>query len=66
LKEIEGIKVSMFADDVVIWSSTKNNNKQQKTLEKIMNHSLEVLNSLAAENTMLISKSNTMYQFFSL
>jgi hypothetical protein len=45
LKKIEGIEVSMFAEDVVIWSSTENNNKQQDTLEKIMNHSLELLNS---------------------
>ena len=29
LKKIEGIKVSMFVDDVVIWASAKNNNKQQ-------------------------------------
>jgi len=44
---IEGIKFSMFVDDVVIWSSAKNNNKQQqkKTVAKIMNHSLKVLNS---------------------
>ena len=68
LKKIEGIKVSMFVDDVVIWASAKNNNKQQRTLEKTMNHSLEVpvLNSWATENNIIINKLKTMYQFFSL
>jgi len=31
-----------------------------------MNHSLEVLNAQATENNMMINKSKTMYQFFSL
>jgi hypothetical protein len=31
-----------------------------------MTHSLEVLNSWAIENTMVINKTNTMYQLFSL
>jgi hypothetical protein len=56
---------SMFADKVVIWSSAEIN-KQQRTLEKNMNHSLEFLNSWATENNMIISKSKTRYQFFSL
>lgn len=56
----------MFVDDVVIWASAKNNNKRQRTLEKIMNLSLEVLNSWATENNMNINKSKTVYQFFSL
>jgi hypothetical protein len=43
LKKIEGIKVTMFVNDVVIWASAKNS--KQRTLEKIMNHSLEVLNA---------------------
>jgi hypothetical protein len=43
LKKIEGIKVTMFVDDVVIWASAKNN--KQRTLEKTMNHSLEMLNA---------------------
>jgi hypothetical protein len=33
-KKTEGIKVSMFVDDVVIWASAKNINQQQRTLEK--------------------------------
>ena len=53
-------------DDVVIWASANNNNKQQIILEKTMNHSLEVLNSWAAENNMIIDKLKTMYQYFSL
>jgi len=44
LKKIEGIKVTMFVDDVVIWASAKHD-KQQRTLEKTMNHSLEVPNA---------------------
>jgi hypothetical protein len=28
LKKIEGIKVSMFTDDVMMWASANNNNKQ--------------------------------------
>jgi len=55
----------MFVDDEVNWASAKNNNKQQRTLEKTMNHSLEVLNAWATEN-MMINNSKTMYQFFSL
>jgi len=47
LKKTEGRKVSMSVDNVVIWSSAKNNNKQQRTLEKFMYHSVEVLNSWA-------------------
>ena len=66
LKKIEGIEVSMFVDNVVIWASAKNNNKPQRTLEKTMNHSLEVLNSWAKENNMNINKLKTTYQFFSL
>jgi hypothetical protein len=31
-----------------------------------MNHSLEVLNAWATENNMMINRSKTMYQFFSL
>jgi predicted nucleic acid-binding protein len=42
LKKIEGMKVTIFVDDVVIWALAKNN-KQQRTLEKTMNHCLEVL-----------------------
>jgi hypothetical protein len=45
LNNVDGIKVSMFAADIVIWTSGKNNNKQQRTLENNKNHSLEVLNS---------------------
>ena len=63
-KKIEGIKVSMFVDNVVIWASAKNNNKQQRTLEKTMNHSLGVLNTWATANNMIINKSKTMYYFF--
>jgi hypothetical protein len=44
---------------------SKNNNKQQRTMEKAIYHSLEVLNSWAMENNMM-NKSKTMYQFFSL
>jgi hypothetical protein len=56
----------MFLDNVVIRSSEKINDKQQRTLEKNMNHSLEFLNSWATGNNMIISKSKTGYQFFSL
>jgi hypothetical protein len=56
----------MFVDNIVIWASAENNNKQQRTMEKTMNHSLEVLNAWATENNMMTNKSQTMYQFFSL
>jgi hypothetical protein len=56
----------MFADNVVIRSSAKIKNKQQRTLEKNINHSLEFLNSGATENNIIISKSKTRYQFFSI
>jgi len=56
----------MFATDIVIWTSAKNNSKQQRTLENNKNHSLEALNSWSTENNMIISKSKTMYKFFSL
>jgi len=54
----------MFADDVVIWASAKNNNKQQKTVEKTMNHSFEVLNAWATENNM-ITRSQKLCTSFS-
>jgi hypothetical protein len=66
LKKTEGIKVSMSTDNVVIRSSAKINNKQHRTLEKNMNHSLEFRNSWSTENNMIIIKSKTRYQFFSL
>jgi hypothetical protein len=66
LKKIDGIKVSKSADNVVVWTSAKNNNKQQRTLENTMIHSPEVLNSWTTENSMIIRKSKTIYQFFSL
>jgi hypothetical protein len=51
----------MNAVDVVIWASAKNNNQQQRTWRKP-----EVLNTRATENNMIIKKSKTMYQYFSL
>ena len=35
LKNIEGLKVSMFAHDIVIWPSAKNYNKQQEPWRKL-------------------------------
>jgi hypothetical protein len=66
MKNIQGIKVSMFADNIVTWPSAKSNNKQQRTMKKTMNHSLEVLNAWATENNIINKKSKTLYQFFSL
>lgn len=66
LNKIDGIKFSMFANDIVTWTSAKNNNKQQRNLENNMNHFLKVLNSWSTENNIINSKSKTMYKFFSL
>jgi hypothetical protein len=64
LKNIEGIKVTMFVDNIVIWPSAKNNNKQQRTVEKTMNHSLEVCNAWATENNMINKKSKNYVPVF--
>jgi len=56
----------MFATDTVIWTSAKNNNKLQRTIENSKNHSLEILNLWSTENNMIIRKSKTVYKFFSL
>ena len=58
--------IGMYADDVVIWASTKNNAKQHKTLEQTMNTSLNSLSKWATENNMEINASKTVYQFFSM
>jgi len=55
----------MYADDVVIWASTKNNAKQHKTLEQTINTALNSLSKWATENNMEINASKTVYQFFS-
>jgi fructose-1,6-bisphosphatase len=56
----------MYADNVVIWASTKNNAKQHKTLEQTMNTALNSLSKWATENNMEINASKTVYQFFSM
>jgi retron-type reverse transcriptase len=39
-KSVNGIQTCMFADDVVIWTKTKNKKNQQLILEKTMNEAL--------------------------
>lgn len=63
LNKKDGIKFSMFANDILIWTSAKNNNKQQRNLENNMNHFPNVLNSWSTENNIINSKSKTMYKF---
>ena len=58
--------MGMYADDVIIWASTKNNAKQHKTLEQTMNTALNSLSKWATENSMAINASKTVYQFFSM
>ena len=66
LKNVENINVSMFADDVVIWTNAKNDKNQRQKLENTMNKALETLQTWAVKNNMKINKSKTVYQFFSL
>lgn len=67
LKKVKGIKISMFTDDVVIWTSAKNTSRKQKgQLQDTINSALEEVNSWALENNMKISKTKTVYQYFSL
>jgi hypothetical protein len=58
------INIGMYADDVVIWTSTKNNAKQHKTLEQTINNALNFLSKWATENNMEINASKKVYQFF--
>jgi hypothetical protein len=58
--------MGMYADDIVIWASTKNNAKQHRTLEQTMNTVLNSLSKWAIENNMEINASKTVYQFFSM
>jgi acyl-homoserine lactone acylase PvdQ len=55
----------MYTNDVVIWTSTKNNAKQHKTLEQRINNALNSLSKWATENNMEINAAKTVYQFFS-
>lgn len=66
LKAVKGIQVGMFADDVVIWITGKNNKKQQNNLEHTANEALSVLQEWTIENNMEINTTKTVYQFFSL
>ena len=59
------INIGMYADDVVIWTSTKNNAKQHKTLEQTITNALTSLSKWATENNMEINAAKTVYQFFS-
>jgi len=56
----------MYAVDVVIWTSTKNNAKQHKTLEQTINIALYSLSKLATENNMEINASKSVYKFSSM
>lgn len=58
--------IGLYADNAVVWTSTKNNAKQHKTLEQTMNTALYSLSKWAAENNMEINASKTVYQFFSM
>ena len=55
--------MGVFADDVVIWTSAKNNAKQQNILEQRMKETLDSLHNWASENNMKINISKTAYQF---
>jgi len=58
--------IGMYADNVVIWASTKNNAKQHKALEQTINTALNSLSKWVTENKMEINASKTVYQFFSM
>ena len=55
--------MGIYADEGVIWASTKNNAKQHKTLEQTMNTALNSLSKWVTENNMEINASKTVYQF---
>jgi len=56
----------MYADDVIIWTSTKNNAKQHKTLEQTINNALNSPSKWTTENNMEVDASKTVYQLFSM
>ena len=56
----------MYTNDVVIWTSTKNNAKQHKTLEQTINNALNSLNKWTTVNNMEINAAKTVYQVFSM
>jgi hypothetical protein len=60
------INIGMYADDVVIWTSTKNNAKQHKTLEQTINNALKSLSKWATENKVEINTPKAVYQVFSM
>ena len=67
LKTVKDIKVSIFADDVVIWTSACNRSLRQKEkLEQTMNEALEELTAWSSENNMIVNKLKIVYQFFTL
>jgi len=58
--------MGMYANDVVIWTSTKNNAKQHETLEQTINSALNSLSMWATDNNMEINTCKTVYQLFSM
>ena len=66
LKKTNNIQVGMFADDVVIWTSTKN--RQNKThyqeLVETMKNAITNLEKWSNENNMSINTSKTQFQIF--
>lgn len=66
VKSVQVVEGDMFADDMLIWTSAKNNVKQLNMLETKNNSALELLSSWAEDNNMEISKTKTIYQLLLL
>ena len=65
-KSIENINTCMFADDIIIWTKSRNDKKQQVNLETKINEALTKLQNWAETNNMQINTHKTNYQFFSM
>ena len=62
LKAVPEIKVKMFADDVIIWTSGYDTNDMEIT----MNKALRILQNWVTENELTVNTSKTTYDFFTL
>ena len=49
----------MFADDIILWTTAKNDKNQKKKLQNNMNMALEAVNKWAQVNNMIINVDKT-------
>jgi hypothetical protein len=62
LKTVSGIKVKMFVDGVIIWTS----GSDPAELESRMNLALQKLHDWVNENELKVNKSKTTYDYYTL